>query len=98
MTNFEESQRVRTAYSYISEMLGIENFDYETKVSVADVYNMLQVAMKDVAIAQRYSDAVFASAIYYTELTTSLGTMTKSFRDTILNNPLVGNVYSIDNI
>lgn len=98
MTNFEESQRVRTAYSYISEMLGIENFDYETKVSVADVYKMLQVAMKDVAIAQRYSDAVFASAIYYKELATSSGTMAKSFRDTILNNPLVGNVYSIDNI
>ena len=42
MTNFEESQRVRTAYSYISEMLGLENFDYETKISVADVYKMLQ--------------------------------------------------------
>ena len=98
MTNFEESQRVRTAYSYISEMLGIENFDYETKVSVADVYNMLQRAMKDVAIAQRYSDAVFASAIYCKELDTSSGTMAKSFRDTILNNPLVGNVYIIDNI
>lgn len=92
MNNFEESQRIKTAYSYISELLGVENFDYETKICLSDVYNMLQRAMKDVAIAQRYSDAVFASAIYYKELDTSSGTMAKSFRDTILNNPLVGNV------
>lgn len=97
MNSFEESQRVKTAYSYISEMLGIENFDYETKVSVSDVYNMLQRAMKDVAIAQRYSDAVFASATYYKKLIPSAN-LVKSFRNDVLTNPLVGDVDIIANI
>lgn len=60
MNNFEEKQRIKTAYTYISELLGNENFDWNTQVKVSDVYNILQEAMKDVAVAQRYADAIFA--------------------------------------
>lgn len=91
MNNFEESQRIKTAYSYISELLGVENLDYETKICLSDVYNMLQRAMKDVAVAQRYADAIFASCKYY-QTNHPDNSLVKKFRDEMLDNPLVGNV------
>ena len=51
MNNFEEKQRIKTAHTYISELLGNENFDWDTQIKVSDVYNILQEAMKDVAVA-----------------------------------------------
>ena len=91
MNNFEEKQRIKTAYTYISELLENENFDWDTQVKVSDVYNILQEAMKDVALAQRYADAIFASCKYY-QTNHPDNSLVKKFRDEMLDNPLVGNV------
>lgn len=91
MNNFEEKQRIKTAYTYISKLLGNENFDWNTQVKVSDVYNILQEAMKDVAVAQRYADAIFAACKYY-QTNHPDNSFVKKFRDEMLDNPLVGNV------
>ena len=72
-------------------MLGTENFNYDSQVTVSDVYNILQEAMKDVAMAQRYADAIFASCKYY-QTNHPDNSLVKKFRDEMLDNPLVGNV------
>ena len=41
MNKFEEKQRIKTAYTYISVLLGNENFDWTTQVKISDVYNIL---------------------------------------------------------
>ena len=91
MNKFEDKQRIKTANTYISEFLGTENFNYDEKVTVSDVYNILQEAMKDVAVAQRYADAIFASCKYY-QTNHPDNSLVKKFRDEMLDNPLVGNV------
>lgn len=91
MNKFEEKQRIKTAHTYISELLGAENFNYDAQVTVSDVYNILQEAMKDVAVAQRYADAIFASCKYY-QTNHPGNSLVKKFRDEMLDNPLVGNV------
>ena len=47
--------------------------------------------MKDVAVAQRYADAIFASCKYY-QTNHPDNSLVKKFRDEMLDNPLVGNV------
>ena len=94
MNKFEEKQRIKTAHTYISELLGTENFNYDAQVTVSDVYNILQEAMKDVAVAQRYADAIFASCKYY-QTNHPDNSLVKEFRDEMLDNPLVGNVDNI---
>ena len=97
MNKFEEKQRIKTAHTYISEFLGTENFNYDAQVTVSDVYNILQEAMKDVAVAQRYSDAIFASCKYY-EKNRPYNSLVKEFRDEMLDNPLVGDLDKISKI
>lgn len=94
MNKFEEKQRIKTAHTYISELLGNENFDCDTQVKVSDVYNILQEAMKDIAVAQRYADAIFASCAYY-QKNRPYNSLVKEFRDEMLDNPLVGDVDKI---
>ena len=47
--------------------------------------------MKDVAVTQRYADAIFASCKYY-QTNHPDNSFVKKFRDEMLDNPLVGNV------
>ena len=47
--------------------------------------------MKDVAVTQRYADAIFASCKYY-QTNYPDNSLVKKFRDEMLDNHLVGNV------